>query len=199
MTERISSPEQLSRRLKFNKAGIWVALITLTVAVIAGLILFLSRDIVIRETHLCYVTNTTGSSKDMLYELFMSETNKRVDITREKIEETYGKVLSPESRIVYFFVRDMEETEIAEGMNVMVGNSEGIVVSIPNEMTDYEHILESGLNEEEMRQAGLMPGISYYLITAFLSCDGTEAVMEPGFNNAEVILNVLNPVSMILK
>ncbi len=198
MTERITSPEQLNRRMKINHVGVWILLAVLTVALITGLILLASRDIVIRESHLCYVTGTSGPSMDMLYELFMAETGNREDMTREKITETYGEALSPYSQIAYFLVRNMEETEIAEGMTVRADGSEGRVVSIPREMTDYEQILQAGVSEEEIRKAGLMPGIPYHLIVAFFPCGETGPDLTPGFCSAEVILNVLNPVSVIL-
>ena len=199
MTQRISSPEELNRRMKINRVGIWIVLTLLTVAVIVGMILFLSGKIVMRETHLCYVTDVSMPSIDALYEVFLSDPIYRTSVTKDALKAVYGDTLRPYSQFTYFLIEDLEETEMAEGMKFYIGDNWGYVISIPNKPTKYEDILRLGFGEKEMRKAGLTPGIPYYLMIAFLSAEEPAPILTDGFYTADVVLDTVDPISFILK
>ena len=201
MTKRIGSPEELNNRMKVSSIGVLIVLTVLFVAVIAGIVVFLSNKIVMRESHLCYVSETSKPSIDALYETFLTNPVSAASVSRDTVEKKYGEAMKPYpySQFVYFLIEDPEEIEMAEGMTFYIGDSKGYVASFSNEPMDYEDMLRIGFGEKEMRKAGLTPGIPYYMITAFLLSEEPEPVLTPGFYTADIILDTVDPISFILK
>ena len=201
MTQRISSPEELNSRMKVNGAGVWIVLIALIAAVIVGMVLFLSNEIVMHESHPCYVSDVSMPSIDALYETVFTAPVYSGTVTRDDVETVYGDLLKPHpySQLSYFLIDDPDHTEMAEGMTFYIGDNAGFVISFPNEPTEYEDMLRLGIREKEMRKAGLTPGLPYYMITALLFSDRPDPVLTPGFYTADVILDTVDPVSFILK
>ena len=201
MTQRIGSPEELNNRMKVNGVGVWIVLIALITVVIAGIVVLLSHDIVMRESHPCYVSDVSMPSIDALYETIFTDPVYGDSVTRDTVETVYGDIMKPHpySQLSYFLIDDPDKTEMAEGMTFYIGDNAGFVISFSNEQTGYEDMLRFGIREKEMRRAGLIPGLPYYLITAIIFSEEPDPVLTPGFYTADVILDVVDPVSFILK
>ena len=198
MTERIDSPEKLNRLMKISSVRIWIVLAALLIAVAGGLAAFLSRDIVIQETHLCYVSDLWLPSIEAM--IGPGSGDEKTDIAwKEYVEINFAGLLPPYAQIAYLVLEDIDSTEIEEEMPVRFGSAEGQVYFIWPEPSDQEELLQLGMDEKKMRQAGLNPAGLYYLCTVFLFNDEPGLQTEPGFGMATVTLNVVDPVSLILK
>ena len=199
MRERIDSPEKLNRLMKISTPGIWIILIILLLAVTGGLAVFLSRDIVVRETHLCYITDTVKPGMDAMIELGYGDGEENDVRWKNYVETMYKGVLPSSVQIAYLVISDISSTEIFEGMTLHAGSTEGKIVYVPNELSDHEEMLQLGMNEKDMRRNGLNPAASYYLCEVFLYSDEPEFPAAPGFSTATVTLDVVDPVSLILR
>lgn len=199
MTERISSPEQLSSRMKITGIWIWIVLAAVAAAVTGGLAWFLSHEIVSKETHICYVSERCEGSIDALCEILITDTGENDPSYRNVLEEEYGEILSPYVQLAYLIIRDIDSSELVEGMPIRIEDNSGFVVFIQAQPTEYEAMLQLGMDPKEMRVAGLLPGSPYYLCPVFLRSEVQEPVMSPGIYTAEATLSVTDPVSLILK
>lgn len=201
MTQRISSPEELNNRTKVNGVEVWIALFILITTVIVGMVIFLSNEIVMHESHSCYVSEVSKPSVDALYEIINLNSSYSTSVTKDLLEKEYAEIIKPGSysQSVYFLVDNLEESEMVEGMTFYIGDNAGYVASIPGNPMEYEDMFKLGIQEKEMRKAGLKPGHPYYMVTAFLINKNPNPVLMPGFYMADVILDIVDPISFILK
>ena len=197
MKERIKSPEHLNQKMKISTTRIFIVLIVLVVLIIGGLIFLLSKEIVAKETCLCFAADSYKPSVEALYELVMEDSE--IDSEwKEQVDKYYKDVVPDYVQPVYLIIKDFENTEIAEGMSVFIGETEGRIVAVLYEPFDYETLLQLGMKEDEMRKHKLTPTNSYHTFIAFFFNDKPELKVEPGFCNADVILDVVDPSSFIL-
>lgn len=200
MTERIDSPEKFNRLMKISTPGIWIIMIVMLVAVAGGLILFLSHDIVIRQSHLCYVSDVCKPSKEAMYELASGHGEGVVKVWREAVDATnVSETLPPYVQSAYLIVKDMDSAQLSAGMTLEFDGIRGKIVEIENAPVNHEELLQLGMDSREMRLAGLSSAASYYLCRVFLFNDGPTPTTASGFYTADVTLEVIKPLSLILK
>lgn len=198
MTDRIDSPEKLNRLMKISSVRIWVVMAVLLIAVAGGLAAFFSRSIVIEESHLCFVSDVWMPSMEAM--IGPGSGDEEADMAwKEYVEENFAGWLPPYAQIAYLVIRDIDSTEIQEQMPVRLGSAEGQVYFVWEEPSDHKELLGLGMDEKEMRKAGLNPAGRYYLCTVFLFSDEPGLQTVPGFGMATVTLDVVDPVSLILK
>ena len=199
--DRITSPEQLNKMMKVSKARIWIILIAMLVFIALGIHWFINNEVVISEEHPCFISDKKVVLADYIYDTFYTETgNKELcEATLKLVAESYGEeYLNKKIYPAIIYTRDIENTELLEQMPIEVIGLKGSVFHIPTEKLDCKTIVkDASFTEKEMRQAGMDPGFEYYPIMAGLG-ENQDVEAVSGLYKAKIILNVLEPMSLIL-
>lgn len=186
--------------MKVSKARIWIILITMLAFIVFGLYWFINNDVVLSETHPCFISDEKTALKDYLYDIYYAETGN-AELAQYNIDESianYGEdYMNMQIFPAIIYVTDISNTELLELMPIEINGLRGSVLHLPTEKMDVStFISDARFTNEEMIKNGMSPGLDYYPIMACLSA---KQEISPGLYNATVILDVLEPKSLIFK
>lgn len=198
MKTRINSPDTFERMMKISGVRMWIILSVLTVLTVTGLTLFLTNRITVTaESKLCYVSGET-----MIYREALTESAQQALPEYAYLYESIDQadVTYPLDGMVQPVILSFDENEqtIHDGMPLQVQGRSGKVLIAMLPMS-LQQIIDKGYSEMELLKGGFVHSRSYSFIYAVLYLqDGMEPLPE-GMYKAEVLLDELDPVTLILK
>lgn len=198
MKTKINSPDTFEKMMKVSGTRMWLVLSVLTVLIVTGLILFLTNPITISsEVEQCYVLGETMTYREALMEA-VQEALPEYAYLYEGIEQS--DVSYPLDGTVQPVILSFDENEesIRDGMPLRVQGRGGYVLisSLPMSL---QQIIDKGYSEMELLKAGFVHSRRYTFTYAVLCLpEGTEPLPE-GLYKAKILLDELEPVTLILK
>ena len=198
MKTRINSPDMFEQKLRVSGTRMWVLLSVLTVLIAAGLILFLSNRIVVtEESDFCYVFEDTMTYREAMTEAIRLASPKYAHMYEDFGQTNNGYPPDGTVQPAFLLFSDNDQT-ICEGMPLKVQGRSGEVLTTALPVS-FQQLIENGNSEKELLKAGFVPNGKYTFICAVLYLpEGTEPLPE-GRSRAEVVLDELEPATLILK
>lgn len=203
MKDKINSPEQLNRMMKVSNARIWIILFFLLIVIISGLIWFCKNEIILEEYYPCYVLAEKRLKKDLLHDIILEQTGD-IDITEhwmdELIENNGEDYINQIVYPVCLYVKDIANSELIEYLEIKILDIKGVIDFIPvNDFNCNKFFPNMNLSDEAKRKVGLNPGIDYSFVFATIPVNKADGLINSGLYNASVILDVIRPITMIVK
>lgn len=200
MNERITSPEELNKRLKVSKAGVWAVLVLLLLIMTAWLLWLFKSEVSITEDYSCLVAGDERTLSDYIYDIILLESRdpETAKDVADGVISGYGEEFSGRHlQTVCIFVDEAEKTELEALMLISVNGHEGIIIDVPSDSFDYREFLYGS------KALGFLPGKhirgsqSTFAVMAGLYTDGIVP-LSPGLYRTQVVKEVIRPSELIL-
>ena len=197
MSERVVSPEELDKRLRVTRPGVWITLLLLLALISLSIVLLISKTFIVTEERPCIVLKDVVKIDQLLYHTYQKSFGKEPYFDIEQMEGMLAGQADGLGQYAFIIIRSIEDSEIAEGMSVNIDGHTGTVAFLFADASPYEDIKAQGLTDEDARSLGLSPGLSAWLCLAIFSSEDGTAVLEAGPNTARVIINEISVASLV--
>lgn len=198
MKTKITGPEQFDRLTQVSNKKMWIILTSLTLIIVAGLILFFTHPLTITDRFVCIVKGEAMSCETAVInactEIYDEKLSREIDIDYllGLMSENYRK-----QQVLPVCLITNCESNVTEGMKLTVDGLDGEVISVSFSLNMNE-LMELGFPEDVLRKADVNPGQEYMTAYAVLHLQDHE-VPETHITEAELIRDQISPISLILK